>query len=496
MKLYRRVLLYIMRNRSRSLILLAIIFSMSAFITMGIAVKSSVDYASEDLRKSLGSSFILEVDENNPDNYGPVQEKDGYSYQEFIGPVIDQIRINKILDIEGVRDYYIDIEKLVWTELELRPGVWTEEVQYYRLHPELLEKHHYSSLEQIEVLSHKTSLLCCSDSEMHSYFRTGAFEIIDGRSLKKGDRFSAVISEELADKNGISIGDSFRIESKEGLYKPSQTPANIWGEPIELTIVGLFRANFEQEASPYTYEDGFVDNLIFSDMETARRIALTLQSYGMGSPEGSGYGKTTFFVEDPAMMDVVLAQVRSMDSTREFLLSLDDIAYRASVKPLQQMSAFSAFLIVISMLGIAVILFLVLGMWTKGRKREIGILLSLGYKKREIRLQFILECLAISILALAISFSFSNSMIQSFASMAEKMATADTQEENYRVEINEQFKPVVEKVSAEPVQLEYTLHWGSVILICALALGVSICSVCLATIQPLRMKPKEALTSL
>ncbi|WP_343208337.1 ABC transporter permease [Anaerolentibacter hominis] len=494
MGLMKRALLYISRKRGRSILLLIILFVMSTFLMMGIAVKASTDRAAKELRKSFGSSFILKTDNENPGNYGPPKNVDGYSYRPYIGPMIEQKLIDEIMSVDGVSNYFTDVTKLIWTTLNLRPGAWTEDVQYYQEHPEHLEQH-FQTMDQLRLFSHQTTLYCCNDGAMHGLFRSGALEMTEGRNLQEGDRFQAVISEELADRNGLSTGDTFTVENKEGLYRPSEESFKTYGEPIELTVVGLFHINFEQEASPYTYEDGYVENLIFTDMETARLADRNLRTGGKGGTLDGSYEKVTFFVEDPNMLDRVLTEVRSMEKTDGLLLELDDIAYRASVKPLQQISGFSSFLIIASMLGVIIVLYLILTMWTKGRKREIGILLSMGLKKNEIRAQLILEGILVSVIALLLSFTIAEYTISSFGTLAEEMARPEYREEQYTVEMDKHFNPVVEKVSSEPAELEYSLNFHTASLIAALTLGVTAASVWLSSLRALRMQPRDILAS-
>ena len=321
-------------------------------------------------------------------------------------------------------------------------------------------------------------------------------EIAEGRNLQEGDSFRAVISEKLAERNGLSVGDAFVVENKEGLYRPGDDPFRTWGEPMELTVIGLFHTNFEQETSQYTFEDGYAENLIFTDMDTARQVEANLLENGMGSPQGKSYGKATFFVEDPNMLDRVLTEVRSMDRIDGLLLELDDVAYRASVGPLRQMSGFSSFLVIASMLGVVIILYLILNMWTKGRKREIGVLLSIGIKKAGIRAQLILECVLVGTAALLLSFLVAGYAVSGFGAYAEEMAAPDPRGEMYTVEVDRQFNPVIEKVSSEPVRLDYTLDFSSAVLVAALTLGLTAGSVALASVQPRRMKPKDILSSI
>jgi len=185
-----------------------------------------------------------------------------------------------------------------------------------------------------------------------------------------------------------------------------------------------------------------------------------------------------------------------MDRIDGLLLELDDVAYRASVGPLQQMSGLSSFLMIASMLGVVIILYLILNMWTKGRKREIGVLLSIGIKKAGIRAQLILECVLVGAAALLLSFLVAGYAVSGFGAYAEEMAAPDPRAEMYTVEVDRQFNPVIEKVSSEPVRLDYTLDFSSAAMVAALTLGLTAGSVALASVQPLRMKPKDILLSI
>lgn len=494
MSLVKRALLYVTRKRVRNILLLLVIFVLSTFMLLGISVKTSADQAARELEKSMGSSFLLEIDDQNPANYGPPQEKDGYTFQIYEGPVITPEFLDEIMSIDGVTDYFADVNKLIWTELELRPGAWAEERRYYRQHPEYLKKH-FTTMDEIVLNTQQTDLYCCNDGELHSLFRTGALEITAGRNIQEGGRFQAVISEGLAAQNGLSVGDPFVVENKEGLYRPSSSPFKTWGEPMELTIVGLFHANFKQESSIYTYENGYSDNFIFTDMETSRQVAANLWEHGVGDGQDGYYEKVTFFVENPRMLDWILTQVRTMEGVDGILLELDDVAYRASVRPLQQMSGFSSFLMIASMLGVVIVLYLVLNMWTKGRKREIGVLLSLGLTKAKIRGQLVVECMLVAVAALILSFPAAGYAVNGFGTFAETLAAPEPQDELYEVEFDQQFNPVIEQVSSEPVQLDYELDIYTVFLIAGLILGLTAGSVCLASLQPLRMKPKDILSS-
>ena len=500
MTLWKRIWLYLSRKKGRSMLLFVIVFGMATFMLLGIAVRTSADQAAEDLRKSIGSSFILEVDDENPEYRSSVVEENGYSYTSYIGPVLTESIIDQIMDVEGVSDCLVDVVKMAWTELELRPGMWEDsyswDVRYMEEHPgEVLDR--AVSLEEAKMQMGVTDLYCCSDNSLHSMFRMGALELVQGRNLREGDCCKAVISEELAQLNGLSVGDTFTVESKEGMYQPAQDPFLTWGEPIRLEIIGLFHANFFQEPSIYTVESGYAENYIFTDMETSSRIDAALAEHGRGRKSGEKqYGRATFFVEDPALLDGVLSKVRSLPSIQGLLLKLDDVAYRASVKPLRQMSGFSAFLVTASVLGVAIVLYLVMSLWIRERKRELGILLSMGFGKLHLQLQLILEAALVTSFALMLSFLAAGSTVSSVGAFAQKAASAGETKELYHVEFDMFLNPVVEKVAAEPVHLSYTLSLENILLIVVLLLAVTVGSVCLASRQILRRPPRDILSSI
>ena len=68
----------------------------------------------------------------------------------------------------------------------------------------------------------------------------------------------------MSERNQVDLGDTFQVEVREGMVKPSNTPNRRYGEPIQLEIIGIFRLNVQQEVSDYTVETNIAGKLIFS----------------------------------------------------------------------------------------------------------------------------------------------------------------------------------------------------------------------------------------
>ena len=485
MNFVERAILYLIRKRSRSLLLIAIIFIASSFVLSGLALKSGAVTETENVEKTLGSSFVLKINSDDPNNRETVTT-DTYSYEAYSGDYISKEMVHEITSIDGITDYMIDSDTLVWTGLELRPGLYADSYKDYN------PANAYTSEEEDLIRTQSTMILPCTSSHLHENFRTGAFSIIEGSGIKKEDHSTAVISDRLAQRNNLKIGDTFTIEVKEGLYQPSDTPSKTWGEPIELKIIGLFTVNFEQEPSVYTPENEYAENLIFTDWDTGVQMDSNVRKGAILED----YHKVTFFVDNPSNMDNIIKQVKSIDyfNSKYFIIELDDTAYRATAKSLRQLNVFASILIVSGIIGCIAILSLILNMWTKNRKKEVGILLSIGTNRREIILQFGLECIIVTIAALILTIALSGKLTGTLCSFAESMAFPDNKSNDYTVDTpNGSLTPTISKNSTIEVHMDYTVSTYTIVIIIFTTCFISLISVAFAGIQIIKTNPKNLL---
>ena len=482
MTLGKRAFLYLTRKKARSVLLIALIFIMASFVLVGTALKSGADAETQKLQKTLGGSFVLKADTKNQENY-EVRNENGYSYMAYTGSVVTENMVNSIMEVEGVEDYTVRASELVWADLALKPGLYAG-----------TEENEYISQEEVEVRRQTTLALPCRNGELHDDFRTGAFSMTEGRNIEENDNHMAVISSYLAKQNGLSVGDTFTIELKEGIFQPSDTPKKTWGKPIELKIIGLFQTNFEQEPSVYTSEESYTENLIFTDLHTETE----LKQYRKVDAAGA-YGEVVFFVDNPRNLDFIMEQIKEKNARdlEGLVFKRDDVAYRASVKPLQQIDIFAMILIMAGISGCGIILYLVFVMWIRGRKQEIGILLSIGICKMKIVVQMILECLLVSGIALILTFLLSGGITEGCCRVAERLTAPGADVQTY--EIEEEYgrlEPVVNKVSADAIQLDSQISFWSVFIMMFVICMISVGSVSLASIQIMRLEPKRLLQSM
>lgn len=482
MSVWKRAMLYLRRKKGRTALLGGLLLVMSCFVLVGISLKDSAKKQTDNLRQSLATGFVLKADTNN-ETYLQRIDGEGYSYIGYVGPRINREMIESIRNVEGVTDHIVYLEDLVWLGLNLRPGSWSDN------EPSIV-----ADETELKVWTHTTKVMPCTKGELHVNFKSGALTISQGRNIEEEDAFKAVISEWLAEENDLSVGDTITVLTKEGAFKPADNPMKTLGEPVELEIVGLFHMNFTQPASEYTPEDGYMENIIYSDLHTHDVLTKNLEPI---YPEEEDYTRVTFFVEDPKMLDAIMQQVGEMEDVKDqLLLFADDSAYLATEKPYGQIRIFAAILLIGGMAGIGILLYLVVRMWVEGRMHEAGILLSIGIGRRKIVGQMLTEILAVAVAALVLTSLFSGVLVDKCADLAEQVTAPREDAEAYRSELSDTGQIVVTKTSAEKVKLEHGVSADVLLATIVLVCGISGGSVCLASIKITDMEPKQLLRSM
>lgn len=445
MKTRKKALLYLTRKKSRNILMLLCIFVMGSLIIVGNGMRVSALEEIEKIRQKMASSFTVAADSENMALYEERYDK-SYPYSVFIGKTITDQLIGEISQVDGILDYEVNASSIVWTDLQLRPGMYAD-----------TEPRSDFSPEQIDVFQHSTNAVLCRNGEANANFRIGAFSIGEGRNIIPGDKGVVVLSRYLAEKNGIALGDTITLETKRGNYEPTDVPYETLGAPVALSVIGIFDVNFEQEVSIYTAETDYADNLLFVDQETILQLNDNL---AVLFPGQQTYNEITFFVEKPEELETVMERVKEQVDLSDLIVSIDDSAYQSSVKPLKQISTFAAVLMAAGLAGCGIILYLLLTLRIRERRHEIGIYLSIGTRKRSIIWQIMLECFILTFIVLVLTYACTPALTEGIFHGVSETASPKEQEEAYTVKSSmTSLLPTVNKVSSEAIELSYDYTW-------------------------------------
>ena len=420
-----------------------------------------------------------------PANMQSAGSTDQYAGSYYSGDPIDNEVIDEVLKTPGIADYSANIEVVA--------NLKSDDGQYYNL---VENKQNYSS----SALAHVAPIQGWTSLQQCSYFANGILEITQGEMFSGGASGQAVISRELADLNGLSVGDHITLEINRdvtGIDFPAEKQECVF------EIAGIFDILKEQRIDQYTGPRQMLQNWVFVDSRTLLPyLNEQLKSIGM---EPNGYEKVTFSIEDPAEMDMIIKSVQNNRAINWdcFKIEFDNASYQSAENALEGMNHSIRIMIVMIVLAGVAILVLLLSIWAKFRIRETGAMLALGESKVIILAQRMIEIALIAALAFGLSCPVSgiaaNSVGNKLLAQANEQITTEARSNTVQAGMpvtSEDFdlSPVFAAPKVE--ELTVTVTGDVFAAVYGLGLLIALLSVCAASVPIMRMKPNEILSKM
>lgn len=420
-----RAFLYIKRKKT-NIIVLVILIILILTALLSIAIFQGSKEAQKNIRQSLGASFKMTAIINEDPVYREVTTlPNGGTITSYKGPLIDDQMIQKIMGHKGVVNYSVDNN---WTpmyieDISLFPGLYANTIQRANTDPRYAEDLTEDEKKVKIIRANTTSLYGCTDSSLQHYFLTGSFELCAGRKINNQDSGVVLISDKLAEKNDIELGDTINVEMRECLYLYDGASDKNLGQPLDLEVIGLFHVNSSQSVNQYTAESEIADNMMFISQSDIK----TLNEYGGYNTE---YDEVTFFVQDPKQLKSIISNVEKDNDIDwdNFYIEEDDTLYGDAIKPLKNMNIFLAGLVIATFIITFITFYIILTIRVKDRKHEIGIYLSIGIAKKKIVLQLLLECTIIMSAAYIVAGAISAELIDRTDDVILSAFTSETED--------------------------------------------------------------------
>ena len=223
-------------------------------------------------------------------------------------------------------------------------------------------------------------------TDQHLDFRSGSFQLVQGKHLSDKARGQILIHQELAKKNKLKVGDSLTLSS----FQMGETPA----KEQTFKIVGIFSGKKQEKFTGMTSD--LSENQVYLPYEDATKLL------GLSQQEVT---QVTFGVKDPEKIDALLKQVKSLDLDWQSLRVIEDRkAFDQMKETSQTLEGLVRIMMILLLVTGAGALSLLLSLWTRERIHEIGVLLSIGKSKGRIFGQFLLEVVLVSLLAVIPAF--------------------------------------------------------------------------------------------
>ena len=237
-------------------LLFFVVFMISLFFLSGMASRNASITTQNKTKQAVGAGFLIEANEANKRNRA------------------DEILAKKTEGEEGNFDG-VNVEKI-----ETNYGTsWR--VSY-------------------EDVDQSSDLLCVSlignkDMALDANVLSGNVTIKDGRMITEEDVDVCVISEELAEKNNLSVGNRIQFNDRRNVENRTVFGAE---------IVGIYRV--QQKMTPVMAGDTYrSENIIFTDLGFPEKAE--------GSTSGALYKKAYFKVADVNQYDEIKKEIQKVD---------------------------------------------------------------------------------------------------------------------------------------------------------------------------------------
>lgn len=400
MSVIRRAWRYVTRQRVRSLTLMLVLLISSTTLMTVVSVGRATDKTAQTVHGASGAGVTLRVAVLGG---ASIQTPQGW------GKIPSEM-IQKISKLPNVKQTFLrqlsaaDLVDVKNQKLPDSPD--SKSAEHYKK---------YGNAVAVEGVNY---------SEAHTGFRTGVLSISSGRHLNENDTHAALIHEDIARDNGLKVGDTLRLRTNAYAAAINRfSTGEVVVKEVTVKIVGLVRGkNF----SKVNVQEELFSNTVYTDLATTRELNNILNV----PEEKQVYNDAVFFTTADSTAEEFIAAARELRYPWQMFelksTNNESMAIFATIDGIRSIVRTAAIgAIVIS----AAALSLVLLLWARERRRETGILLSLGRSKTGVIIQRLVELIFLAIPAFALSYLLANTLAQKFGNYALKSATRSILEE-------------------------------------------------------------------
>lgn len=430
MNFFKRALKYCWRQRFRSLLLLLTFTLLSTTVLIAISSEKAVVQGTKQIKETVGASVRIELDTGNQKNYGSLENfGNGASGYTYIGDFITDKIVDKISKLENVIGYNAKSSEGYWgvpKSFSPFPAMITEGLC--------------------------TPYQALLDSSLDTKFLNGTYKLEEGRHIKSSDKYVALISKELADKNNLSVGDSIEFT----------TETNTDVIDTTFKIIGIFSGTEGMSKSAITPSD-IPANCGFIDMNSLNEIY-----------DSDGYDFLDVYTHTPEEAKELMETIKNLPEVKgkTFTFNLNSEDFDLVSTPLSSFgSMVDTTVFVLTIIGVLIIV-LLLVLWTRGRKKEIGILLAVGRSKVEIIGQFLTENILITFLSMIVSAGLS-------ITFANKIGAY-----------------IIQKAGESATDLTISIATSDMVMVYSIGLALVCFSVLVASYTVIRLNPKDILSKM
>ncbi|MDH6363141.1 putative ABC transport system permease protein [Enterococcus sp. PF1-24] len=494
MNFIQRAWASVVRRKGKSTILFLVIFILGNVIAGAIAIQQSTANVEKKVKADLGAVATIEYDWQTE-----MQEES--SDEVVMYENLTEEQINEVGKLPYVKEYDYAIQGY-FSVTDLKTVGMPEE-----------EADMYEGIGKM-VLANGTNL------KEPIPFKEKKVVLTDGRTFTDEEisakKYVAVVSNSFAQENGLALGDEFIIDSNLDDYKEDGSIEKNKINDFAITVVGLYdpikletKTSDDEKNSmnndPYfdmmqlnTFymPNSVIKELTNLDLEKIKEIKPELYIKDDGSDfteEDNFYAIPTYFLKSPEDADAFKEEANNLvPKYQKVVVSTDKFDEVGG--SLQKMSKIAGYVVIIAVIAALVIISLVVILFLRDRKHELGIYLSLGEKRKNVLLQVIIELLVISLVAMCLSLvtgNFLGKMVSESLLRSDALATNVSNMNGFYHDPTALMNNI--SLTAEDVQAAYQVNFSVSYIISFLVVGLLtvLGSAILPLLYILRLNPKK-----
>lgn len=491
MNFIKRGLLSITRKKGKALILLAVIFILGNVISGSISIQQATGNVEKSIKEKLGAAATVELD------YEALENMDEEEQMSIEIADLDLELIKQIGEISYVK--YYDYNMSTWLGSESLQSYQGEEmddagveVVADGMSPDFMLK----GINYAPVLD----------------FEEGIGNLVEGRIFESQEVENgssvAIISKKIAEKNNLQIGDNFTLTNSVMDYDETTGEEKVaTSRDVVLEVIGLFEpasANVEQseeDAEMLDFMDIDYQNTIYvpneiisneSRYQSEEYMKIDEEYAETVEAEGTDYSDIytpIFVLKSPEDSVAFEEEVQPLLPELYKVTNAGD-QYDSIAAPVESMSKLAGYVLIVAVSATVLIIGLVVLLFLRDRKHELGIYLSLGEQRARVVGQILIEVMVVAVIGITLSLFSGNFLAQGISNTL--LNAEDTQMEDDMMYYSE-LQAYQNNITTDDVVESYEVRLDSSYILMFYLIGLL--TILVSTIIPLvyivRLNPKK-----
>ncbi|MGE6401640.1 ABC transporter permease [Bacillus cereus] len=470
MNFMKRAILSMKKRVGTSLILMAVFLIVTNLVLAGFTIQNASKKAADAARKKLGADVTLGLD------FDKLGQQARETEEMPKPPQLNTKEADQLAKSKYVKDYnYITNTFGISDGLKL---VGASEGEGKGKAGMAAVRGGSSSGTEIDMNS-SFMIEGVRKTALQESFKNGKSKIIDGNPIieQMKDQNVALMEKRLAELNNLKVGDKVKVQS--GDKK----------ETLEVEIIGIYETNEQamgQQAPPIMDPA----NKLYMPHSTMKKLEVD---------QGISSIQVVYFLKDPQNIEAFKKEAKKSDiDFNYYKLDAHDSLYKQMIGPIENISSTSQMIIYIVSIAGAIILGLIIMLSIKARRKEMGILLSIGEKKWKLMAQFVVEVVCVAILAFGLSITTGAKVSQYIGDnlLSSEVATASEETDTTQNGTVMMSGPggTLQNQKEDPIdKIDVSVTGEDVGKMGGIGLAIAILATLLPALSILRLNPKQIL---